>query len=193
MVDNSSYGIQLQTAATVTFGSSLAEWNDIHDNGGVTPDRDFWNGTSSVLASYVYWGTTTEGAIQDRIHHQPDDGGLGLVTFSPWTNSTHDATFGGDPTGVVVSNLPTTFSLAQNRPNPVRGATSIRYALPRASRVDLSVYDVTGRKVATLVDGPQEAGFRETRWDASGVANGVYFYRLQTDGFTDSKRIVVIR
>lgn len=69
--------------------------------------------------------------------------------------------------------------LRQNFPNPFNAATTISYWLPRAAEVNLSVYDLTGRLVATLVDAPQSPGEHFLRWDASRMNSGVYFIRLR--------------
>jgi len=73
---------------------------------------------------------------------------------------------------------PGVFKLDQNFPNPFNPSTKIYYQLPRQSRVSLRVYDLLGREVATLVDEMQEAGFRETKFDASRAATGAYFCRM---------------
>ncbi len=89
--------------------------------------------------------------------------------------------------------LPKSFSLSQNYPNPFNPVTEIRYALPRDCQVRLEVYDILGQKIATLVDGRQEAGYRSVRWDASGFASGIYFYRLQADDFIQTKKMILLR
>ncbi len=89
--------------------------------------------------------------------------------------------------------IPQAFSLSQNFPNPFNPATEIRYALPRATQVRLEIYNLLGQKVATLVDEYQRAGYRSVRWDAGGLASGVYLYRLQVADFTAVKKLVVIK
>ncbi|MDP2207860.1 MAG: T9SS type A sorting domain-containing protein [Bacteroidota bacterium] len=79
---------------------------------------------------------------------------------------------------VVAGNLPTQYALSQNYPNPFNPSTTIKYALPQASQVNLSVFNTLGQRVALLVDGKQEAGYHEMNLDASGFTSGVYFYRL---------------
>jgi hypothetical protein len=88
---------------------------------------------------------------------------------------------------------PRGFSLGQNYPNPFNPATTIPYALAERSDVLLTVYDVLGREVATLVNETQAAGAKTAVFDAAGLPSGVYTYRLVTKGFTDVKTMTVIR
>jgi hypothetical protein len=96
-------------------------------------------------------------------------------------------------TGVKEAPVPTAFVLHQNYPNPCNPSTTIKYELPRASYVTLTVYDVLGREVATLVNGIEEPGYKSVQWDASGVASGIYFYRLQAGDFVATKKLLLIR
>ncbi|MDH4071431.1 MAG: T9SS type A sorting domain-containing protein [Ignavibacteria bacterium] len=89
--------------------------------------------------------------------------------------------------------LPGAFALSQNYPNPFNPGTIIGYHLPERSHVILTVYDLLGREVATLVDRVQEAGYREVQWNAAGVATGVYIYRLEAGSFADVRRLLLTR
>jgi hypothetical protein len=85
---------------------------------------------------------------------------------------------------------PGTFSLSQNYPNPFNPKTVIRYALPVTSQIDLSIYNLLGKKVETLVSEKQRAGKYQVEWDASCFASGVYFYQLRTNkGFIQTKNL----
>lgn len=88
---------------------------------------------------------------------------------------------------------PTEFVLHQNYPNPFNPETTIGFDLPEATSVTLSVYDVTGRQVATLVDGHRNAGHHEVTWDASAYSAGVYIYRLSAGNFTTSGKMVLMK
>ena len=85
------------------------------------------------------------------------------------------------------------FSLDQNYPNPFAGTTTIPYSLSTPQTVRLEVYDVLGRRVATLVDRHQPAGSYEVAFDASGLSNGVYFYRMEAGGSQGVRRFVVLK
>jgi hypothetical protein len=89
--------------------------------------------------------------------------------------------------------LPTVFALRQNFPNPSNPGTTIRYELPVASTVRLSLFDILGREVSVLVTERREAGIHEIRFDASGLSSGIYFYRLQAGDFVQTKRLLVLK
>jgi hypothetical protein len=71
--------------------------------------------------------------------------------------------------------------------------TTIKFELPRASQVNLSVYDILGREVSLLVNGKREAGVHEVKFDGSNLASGVYFYRLQAGDFVQTRTILLLR
>ncbi len=89
--------------------------------------------------------------------------------------------------------MPLTFALLQNYPNPFNPSTVIRYTLPRRSQVTLTVFNTLGQLVSTLINGEVEAGVHEVQFKASGLASGVYFYRLQAEDFTQAKKLCVIK
>jgi len=89
--------------------------------------------------------------------------------------------------------LPTEFSLMQNYPNPFNPVTKISFAIPKKAKVNLSVYDILGRQITTLADDYKEPGSYEYRFDASSYASGVYVYRLTTDNFVVSKKMLYLK
>jgi photosystem II stability/assembly factor-like uncharacterized protein len=89
---------------------------------------------------------------------------------------------------------PNKFSLSQNYPNPFNPKTVISYQLPVISDVELSIFNLLGQKMATLVSKKQSAGYHQIDWDASGFASGVYYYQLHTDaGFTQTRKMILLR
>lgn len=100
--------------------------------------------------------------------------------------------------GSVSAGLPTVFELDQNYPNPFNPTTDIAFALPVQSNVELTVFNVLGQKVATLASGVMPAGKHQITWkstndDGQAVASGVYFYRLTTDKFTDTRKMLLLK
>ncbi len=91
------------------------------------------------------------------------------------------------------AGYPAGFLLSQNFPNPFNPSTTIRFGLPARSHVVLTVSNMLGQRVAQLVEGECEAGYHEIRFDASGLASGVYFYQLRAEGFVATKRFLLLR
>ena len=89
--------------------------------------------------------------------------------------------------------IPQVYQLAQNYPNPFNPSTVIEYALPEDSRVRLEVYNILGQRVATLVDETQSAGYYSERFDATGLASGLYFYHLQSGDFVGTKKLLLLK
>ncbi len=83
--------------------------------------------------------------------------------------------------------------LENNYPNPFNPTTEIRYQIPKVSHVTLKVFDILGREVATLVNEQKSPGTYTVRWDASGVASGIYFYRMQAGMFVETKKMLLVR
>jgi hypothetical protein len=100
-----------------------------------------------------------------------------------------------DPVGVAGNNneIPDKFVLMQNFPNPFNPNTIIRYSVPKTSNVKLDVFDITGKKVASLVDEVKSAGNYRYSFDASNIAAGVYLYTLKTDGASFTKKMVLVK
>jgi uncharacterized protein (TIGR03790 family) len=84
-------------------------------------------------------------------------------------------------------------SLAQNFPNPFNPATVIQFELPKAEHVTLKVYNALGQEVATLVDGPKEAGLHAAKFDGSSLASGLYIYQLRTGDFTSTQKMLLVK
>ncbi len=101
----------------------------------------------------------------------------------------------GNPIGIIPINteIPKEFRLEQNYPNPFNPSTRIKFSLPNSSFATLVVYDMLGRKMETLVNEQLSAGTYEAEWNASGYSSGVYFYRIKTEGFTDVRRMILIK
>lgn len=99
------------------------------------------------------------------------------------------------PIGIqnVSGEVPETFILSQNYPNPFNPVTNIRFSVPAASNVKITVYDITGREAAVLVNEFKTRGNYNVDFNAAGLSSGVYFYRLETKDFTDVKKMVLVK
>lgn len=136
-------------------------------------------------------GTSWTDAIGDHSHHYK----VSSVDFAGNESgpvSPDEITNGPD------GALPSSFALYQNSPNPFNPATSIRFDLPSAGDVRLEIFDVTGRRVAMLADGLQDAGRHELSWrgeDDRGrpLSSGVYFYKLSSAGFTETRQMLLLK
>ena len=87
----------------------------------------------------------------------------------------------------------TSYNLMQNFPNPVKNSSSINFTVPKSGNVNLSVYNILGQKVATLVNGFKEAGSYETQFNAKGMSNGIYLYRLEVDDVVKTNKMMIFR
>jgi hypothetical protein len=91
------------------------------------------------------------------------------------------------------TNVPVSFELAQNFPNPFNPVTTIRYQLQKTGFVTLKVYDLIGREVATLVNEEKPAGRYEVKFDGTNLSSGIYFYRIRAGNFIDTKKFVLLK
>jgi hypothetical protein len=94
---------------------------------------------------------------------------------------------------VSEAEVPHVFSLSQNYPNPFNPTTKVAYSLPSTQHVNLTIYNVLGQTVTTLVDEVQQAGAYEAEWNATDVSSGVYFYRLTTDQNVETRKMLLLK
>lgn len=104
-------------------------------------------------------------------------------------------TNGGSPIGIqlINSEIPNTFSLSQNYPNPFNPVTKIRFDVPRSENVMIKVYDMLGKEITTLVNQQLQPGTYETDWDATGYSSGIYYYKMISGNFTQTKIMVLVK
>ncbi len=91
------------------------------------------------------------------------------------------------------SVVPDKFILEQNYPNPFNPSTSINYQLRSSNFVSLKVFDIMGKEVATLVNQKQNAGSYSVDFNAGNLSSGIYYYSLETDGFTETKKMMLLK
>ncbi|MFQ5605262.1 MAG: endonuclease/exonuclease/phosphatase family protein, partial [bacterium] len=141
--------------------------------------------------------------FQGASNHIPPAAGdeFTLTTLKPFTHRDVFEFRGDLPTSVANTDdmpAPQELTLHANYPNPFNPTTVIKYDLPRALKVKLTIYNVLGQKVRTLIDTPQSAGFHRVAWagqDDAGipVASGIYVYRLQAEKFTLARKMLLLR
>jgi hypothetical protein len=152
---------------------------------GQVPIPDFPIDTSKIYWAVDYTGTKIERGVLIRkeklFFFNPATGSL--VGTTVFTNVSRDETVG----------IPSTFALHQNYPNPFNPSTTISYDLPVRARVKLVIYNLLGQEVATLVNGEQEPGRYNVKFDASGLPSGIYFYRLEAGKFVDVKKMILVK
>ncbi|MEK9135495.1 MAG: T9SS type A sorting domain-containing protein, partial [Bacteroidota bacterium] len=125
-------------------------------------------------------------------------GGLGPASFP---GQVILGTYGGgvfQSTGPLTSvgenkSIPSQFALEQNYPNPFNPVTNFQFSIANSQLTILKVYDLLGREVATLVNEVKRPGRYEVQWDASNFSSGVYFYRMQTGSFHDTKKLILAK
>lgn len=168
-----------------------------------------WNGTSNIIVEVCFnnnsinMNSSVEASSKPGLTwHQSADlpsgsGCTQLTSGGLQANRPNIAfTFNADiPTGnnPGSNNTPLKYSLKQNYPNPFNPATRISYDVPRNAFVTLKVYDVTGREVAVLVNEDKAAGTYTLDFNASMLSSGVYFYKLSSGEFTETRRMVILR
>ena len=89
--------------------------------------------------------------------------------------------------------IPTVYALEQNYPNPFNPATTIKYSIAKQSNVTLKVYDMLGSEIATLVNEEKPAGVYEINFNASNLASGIYFYKIQAGSFVETKKMILLK
>ena len=144
------------------------------------------------ISDELYVNNFSDDAVQLL---NPENGTV-IDTYLFGDGAQHMAILEGQPSSLSQNQnvAPVSFALEQNYPNPFNPRTMINYQISIISEIDLSIYNLMGQKVATLVYGIKEAGTHQVQWDATGFASGVYLYRLTTDnGMSETKRLVLLK
>jgi hypothetical protein len=91
------------------------------------------------------------------------------------------------------NTMPQQFALEQNYPNPFNPSTAIRIAVPRLSRVTVDIYDILGQKIATVANRDFEPGYHNLLWNCQNCAAGIYFVQMRTEGFVQTRKMLVVK
>ncbi|RKX17056.1 MAG: hypothetical protein DRP26_07605, partial [Candidatus Zixiibacteriota bacterium] len=156
--------------------------------------RDPDNGDFHLMATYCgdpYDSPCIDAGHPDILDSLLDcDWGLGELRSDM-------GAYGGGLVHVGIDNqvieVPSRFILAQNYPNPFNAYTTIRYNLPKETDVTIDIYDILGRKVTMLQNGLQQAGYHQVIWDADDKSTGIYFYKIQTGDFVETKKMLLVK
>jgi hypothetical protein len=97
-------------------------------------------------------------------------------------------------TGIInEEEIPTEYSISQNYPNPFNPTTKIKFALPKSELTKIIIYDFLGREIRILINKKVEAGYHEINFDSHNLSSGVYFYRIQSGDFIQSKKMILMK
>lgn len=150
------------------------------------------------------------GASKGYLYHTTDFGVTWSKENSPTSENIEDIMFISDNTGWACGtngllmkyesstdiktniNTPQEYFLYQNFPNPFNQVTEIYYSIPITTQVKIIVYDIEGKEISILFNGQQKAGKHKVKWDATKVASGIYFYRMITNHFTATKKMIIL-
>jgi hypothetical protein len=114
-------------------------------------------------------------------------------TISSSIRSFHIRNLTGVEGNPIDPALPRTFALQAAYPNPSRGQATIKYQLPKASNVQLHVYNVAGQLVKTINEGQKPAGYHQISWNDKKLSNGIYFYQFKAGEFSATRKLVVLK
>jgi len=172
-VASTSFSQQAQTVGLLTAKFSSAGDLDWYIE---RPGQTTGNGIASI-------NLDTDGNL--LLSGYIDEGGVNKTALIKY-----GSTIGIEP---VSNNVPDKYSLSQNYPNPFNPTTNIKLQIPQTGFVKLAVFDITGKETAILVNETLNAGEYNVDFNASALTSGVYFYRLETAGFTDVKKMILVK
>ena len=212
----SGFSVKMQTVSSPTISSwTTTGWTEVYTSSSYMPAGTglqyiqlatpyFWNGTGNLLVEVCFdnasWSsnTTVAGTTQTgTVMHNHVDGSTGCTLTATSTASTRPNVCLVINTATGLSNtgstVPQVYSLSQNYPNPFNPSTKINFAIPKQGLVTMKIYDVLGREVRTLVNEVKNAGNYTVDFNASELSSGVYFYKLESQGFSDIKKMMLIK
>jgi hypothetical protein len=202
--EQTSEGLRIVTTTVSTIGAAFLRFT--LDPGVTVEDVVPGTAAEGMNLDYRVNGDTLNVIVYDIGRDRIEAGRQHLMTISTSSRGAiraieaQVADYDGQPYTAAFTNgaLPSGFELHQNYPNPFNPATSIEFSLPTASRVSLEVFNVLGERVALLLDGSVEAGVHRVEWDGrnlagQSVSSGVYFYRLQSDGISETKKMLLLK
>jgi photosystem II stability/assembly factor-like uncharacterized protein len=160
------------------------------------PERILFVGTDiGVFKSTdegVHWISFNSGLPAVEIYDMKYKQSIGLLLVA--THGRGCWTFDINLTGIdPFGQIPLSYNLKQNYPNPFNPSTSIEFDIPKSEAVNLSIYDMSGRKISEPINNNLNAGHYQVRWNGENFASGIYVYKLSTPSFSDTKRMVLVK
>ncbi|MCX6639372.1 MAG: T9SS type A sorting domain-containing protein [bacterium] len=203
------YNISVHNLTSTTLTATI--WNKVRDAsnvyyqifgplsrvlpGGANPSRVLNQTISGALPSGTLYFISYIGTYPSSVQ----DSSFFTITKSavadggPWISESYVTGDVFDEYATTTTSVPDQYSLNQNYPNPFNPLTTISFSLPQVSAVKLMVFDVTGREVATLVNGMREAGVHSVSFDASNLASGIYLCKLEAGEFSAVQKMVLMK
>jgi uncharacterized delta-60 repeat protein len=183
----------------IPFAVTLDNQNNVYVTGHTSslPTSFDYNTIKYNSSGVQQWVATYNGGEQDVARDIiVDNSGYVYVTGYSLGTGTDIVTIKYDNvTGIKVigNELPAEYKLHQNYPNPFNPSTNIEFYVPKSNYVTLKIYDALGREIATLVNEQLKAGTYQVDWNASNYASGVYYYRLATKDYVETKKMILIK
>jgi hypothetical protein len=183
-----NYGFEVQRSV-VSGQRSEETWENVgfivgHGNSNSVKEYSFSDDISQLLSHYLNHSLTLpkELTLSYRLKQIDNDGSFSY-SDEIIVETLH------------VTSLPTEYTLEQNYPNPFNPSTTIKFGLPKDSKVTLEVYNIIGEKVTTLINGEMQAGIHNYQFsiDNYQLSSGIYIYKLTTEGFTSTKKFVLMK
>jgi hypothetical protein len=205
LINPSYYRVDSSTANIYSYSPISGQeslWDSLRSS---VRDHNQWGRVEFVINDIVL-GTPTVTKVSGTIYNSYDisygfgktreytetvfqEAYLDRLVYAKINDKEYGTILGIAPTALA---RPVRFDLLQNYPNPFNPSTIIRYDLPSAAVVNLTVYSVLGQEVANLVNDTEEAGYHDVRFDGSGLASGVYFYRLRASDYVATKKLLLL-
>jgi len=142
-----------------------------------------------MLTTIYFTNTTWDASVFPFIKLGESDG----YAFGPFVPLSGFPNPFGQIDKVSDNFVPSKFAFIKSYPNPFNPITAISFALPEASHVQLSIFNIQGRQVDQLINGRRDAGYQDVTWDATNLPSGIYFYRIHAGEFTAVRKMVLVK